>query len=505
MPDSSKAKAQTPSRKPISYLGVRYPSIAALYKAWAGDKPSEKSFGARLLKLRKKYGDEALNDETIRQLFLTRSSRNKIVFEGKVYKGPKDLYLAYDREKIGYGTFWFRLNEYRKKNPNKTPSDSDLHALLATEAIHYKGCDYPSIAKLYEGINDQKITLTRFTDNLRNWRNQNPDKDLTEQVIDKCVRFYGGEHFRQFKGQTYENLKALFDAQPMPKCIWVTFQNRVRKLEALRTLVDEDYELLLKPQAKVDFFRGILYRWTHLKTNKVYIGISSQALKERIRMHHRQALDQKYSNPQSLQAAIAKDGLDAFKIEVLAEFEDVESMKAAEKQAIIDHDSLAPNGFNLQEGGISWTKQGQDVEYGGVVYPSYSALAKAFGITEKLLDGRRRWGWSLSDALNTPLNSKNSHSKAVTFRGVYYPSLKDLANSYDINPRDLYQKLDLGWELDEALGLSARQPKTRKAVVIAGKTFDTISSAARFYGKSPRETYARLQRGLTLEEALNIK
>jgi hypothetical protein len=118
MPKSPKAKAQTTSGKPITYLSVRYPSIAALYRAWAGDKPSEKSFGARLSRLRKKYGDEALNDETIRQLFLTRSSQNKILFEGKVYKGPKDLYLAYDREKISYGGFWFRLNEYKKKNPN---------------------------------------------------------------------------------------------------------------------------------------------------------------------------------------------------------------------------------------------------------------------------------------------------------------------------------------------------------------------------------------------------
>jgi hypothetical protein len=300
-------------------------------------------------------------------------------------------------------------------------------------------------------------------------------------------------------------LKSLYDSQAQPKCRWGTFQNRVRKLAALRELTDDDFTLLLQPQAKVQFFRGILYRWTHMATGRIYIGISSQTLKERVRMHYRQAKDGTYTNPLSLQAAIARDGLEAFKIELLKEFEDEEVMKSAERQAVIDNDCLAPKGFNLQAGGISWTKQGTDVEFEGVVYPSYSALAKAFGITEKLLDGRRRMGWSLELALKTLPFAKNASSKPVTVNGITYSSIREVAKEFGIHYTTIYNKLDLGWSIEDALALTNRTAKTRKPVTVKGMRFKTISEAARYYGKNPREIFWKLDRGKSIDQALGLE
>lgn len=489
----------------IIYEGKTYPSIAALYRAWEGDKPSEKTFGIKLQKWHRLNPKVALTDEVICQLFKTRSGTHGLTYTGVRYAGPKDLHRAFKGEKITFGGFWQRLKAYKHKNPDTEPDDQAIVAMLTPANVFYKGIDYPSWAQLYKSVLGDKIVLHRFIGNIRAWQQANPFAQINDDVIEQSIRFMGGAHVSSYQSRSYPNLKALYDAQSQPKCLWGTFQNRVRKLGALRELSDEDIALLLQQKAKVKFFKGILYRWTHLPTGKVYIGISSQTLNERVRLHHRQAKDGTYTNPLSLQATIASDGLHSFKVEVLAEFDDEDSMKTAEEKAVREHDCIAPKGFNLQEGGRSWTKQGTDVEFEGVVYPSYSALAQAFGISEKLLDGRRRLGWTLKDALTTPTHSKNASSKPVVVQGVKFYSIREAAKAYGKSYTALYNKMDLGWSIEDALGLTGRAPLTRKAVSVNGVHFPSISAAARHYGNDPREVFWKMARGKTLEQALGLE
>ena len=501
-----KPRKKRVSGSEITYKGKAYPSIVALQRAWPGEKPSERTLPSKLLKWRKDHPGEPLTDLVIEGLFRTRTGQNGIVFNGLAYDGPRDLYDNFVGAKITYGGFWSRLKEFKKMNSASDLTDEVIGQLLAPDAgVNYKGINYPSLAKLYEVFEFEKITLDRFIQNLNEWKLLNQKSTISDEVIERCAKFYGGEYEFEFKGVTYLTLKSLYDAQPNPKCKLVTFSNRVKKLRKLRPVTEEDIENLLKETTKVAFFKGILYRWTHKASKKVYIGISSMPLEERVRMHLRQAKDGSYGNPLSLQAAIAKDGVNAFNIDVIGEYDDENDMLTAEDQAIKKYNSMAPNGFNLRDGGLGWTKQGADVEFEGVIYPSYSVLAKQFGITEKLLDGRRRWGWPLRDALLTPLHTKNAAAKPVIVGGETFPSLTKAAQKYRVDYKKVSERLARGWTVEDAFELTVGVRKTRKQVRVNGQIFETISSAARHYGKEPKKVWAAMEKGWSIERALGLE
>jgi group I intron endonuclease len=490
----------------ISYKGKLYPSIVALQRAWVGEKPSERTLPAKLLKWKKNNPNEPLTDLVIEELFKTRLGQNGIVFHDVSYKGPRELYDSFNGVKITYGGFWARLKEFKKTSPKSSLTDEIIELLLSPEVgISYKGTNYPSYAQLHNSFKFEKIVLHRFISNLNDWKKLNPKLAITDEAIDRSAKFYGGDYEFEFNGITYPNLKSLYDAQPSPKCKLVTFNRRVKKLKQIRPISSGDIENLLKENTKVAFFKGILYRWTHKESGKVYIGISSMPLEERVRMHLRQAKDGAYGNPLSLQAAIAKDGVEAFAVDIIGEYDDEKEMLVAEDRAIKAHNSMAPNGFNLRDGGLGWTKQGTDVEYEGVTYPSYSVLAKQFGISVKLLDGRRRWGWSLKDALTTPLHTKNASAKSVVVNGETFLTLSQAAKKFNVDYKKVHERLARGWAVEDALELTDRINPTKKKVIVNGEVFESIAAAARHYKMDPKKVWGAMEKGWTIERALGIE
>lgn len=51
----------------------------------------------------------------------------------------------------------------------------------------------------------------------------------------------------------------------------------------------------------------------------------------------------------------------------------------------------------------SWELRSQETEYGGVTYPSLAELARAYGLTPKVLYDRLHWGWPIAEAVETPV------------------------------------------------------------------------------------------------------
>ncbi len=500
----------TPRKKRISgseitYKGKTYPSIVALYREWEGDKPSERTLSAKLLTWKKKHPTEEITDKVIEKLFETRSGKNGLQFQGKEYAGARELYDSYDGEKISYGGFWLKVKQYQNAHQSRLIPDEIIRQFFKThQGYEYKGVIYPSLSKLYDSLNFKKISKNRFIGNLNSWSKENPKSLITDSAIESCAKFYGGDYEYKYKGKLHPTLESLYDSETGPKCKLVTFRLRFKKLKAQKRVTEEDINNLLKETTKVAFFKGILYRWTHKSSGKVYIGISSMPLKERIRMHARQAKDGSYKNPNSLQAAIAKDGLDAFRIEVIDEFDDEKDMLIAEDRAIKTHDSLSPRGFNLRDGGLGWTKQGKDVEYDGITYPSYAALAKKFGISEKLLDGRRRWGWELQEALTTPPHTRNKSATQVVVKNESFTSLRKAAERYKIPYQKVYERITRGWTIEEALDITKKDNPTRKSITVDGVTFPTISAAAKHYKIDPKKVYQKIGSGKSIEQALEI-
>jgi hypothetical protein len=81
---------------------------------------------------------------------------------------------------------------------------------------------------------------------------------------------------------------------------------------------------------------------------KSYIGITTGTLINRMQRHRVSA---NTGSPYAIHCAIRKYGFKAFVIEVLNEEVDLNKLNALEGEAIVEHKTLYPNGYNLTTGG----------------------------------------------------------------------------------------------------------------------------------------------------------
>lgn len=89
---------------------------------------------------------------------------------------------------------------------------------------------------------------------------------------------------------------------------------------------------------------GVLYKIDFLKIGKSYIGISSISAEHRFKLH---ATQPRYL----IGNAFKKYGAYEAKLTVLAEHDDWAILCQMEIEAIIEHNTKAPNGYNLTSGG----------------------------------------------------------------------------------------------------------------------------------------------------------
>lgn len=98
---------------------------------------------------------------------------------------------------------------------------------------------------------------------------------------------------------------------------------------------------------------SFIYKITNTKNQKIYIGYTSQDLNSRWRQHKHEALTTtEKENRSYLYSAMRYYGIENFRIEKLYEFnEERENWEELEQKFIKELDTLAPNGYNLLEGG----------------------------------------------------------------------------------------------------------------------------------------------------------
>jgi len=118
-------------------------------------------------------------------------------------------------------------------------------------------------------------------------------------------------------------------------------------------------------------FIGIIYIWVCLITGQGYVGLSRSSSNEETRkrintheklLHNRwkgHILESNYNPKDYFHYAIRKYGHKNFQGRILAEFRagSIEEIKKlvdeAEQQYIVEYNTIAPNGYNLQKGGFS--------------------------------------------------------------------------------------------------------------------------------------------------------
>lgn len=112
------------------------------------------------------------------------------------------------------------------------------------------------------------------------------------------------------------------------------------------------------------------------------------------------------------------------------------------------------------------------IDHLGNKYRSRSLMAKAYGISSLTLGDRLKRGWSIEEALTTPIDTSNcrktkkvSKVKVQDHLGNWYDSYYELAKAYGLSFSTLYGRLvRLGWSIEKALLTPTQERKsgTRK-------------------------------------------
>ncbi len=152
------------------------------------------------------------------------------------------------------------------------------------------------------------------------------------------------------------------------------------------------------------------------------------------------------------------------------------------------------------------------ITFRGVTYPSVTALCQAFGADRQRFYARRRGGHSVAQALGLepfkdkryerPANRLNR--KAITYNGVKYPSIAELARAYGLKPNIMRLRLLNGWMLKHAVERQVVKRK-RASFFVQGERFPSIKAASEHFNVHEMTIHYRLKRGYTPEQAVGLE
>jgi group I intron endonuclease len=97
----------------------------------------------------------------------------------------------------------------------------------------------------------------------------------------------------------------------------------------------------------------IIYKITNMTNGKIYIGQTIRNLDVRKAEHKSSALNSDKNYP--LYNAMVKYGFDNFSFEVIDTAESTEQLNIAEQKWIAQLNTISPNGYNLENGGLNKT------------------------------------------------------------------------------------------------------------------------------------------------------
>ena len=180
-------------------------------------------------------------------------------------------------------------------------------------------------------------------------------------------------------------------------------------------------------------------------------------------------------------------------------------------------------GSNAQHNGAG---RPHPIRFKGRTYPDREDAARALGLSPRLLRSLRARGLSDREAFAAASDRQGQITamseqrevflalaeqreilrRPVEFKGVQYEGYGALGRAYGVRAATLSRRLMTGWTLEQALGQAARPKlvRRREAVQVSGRTFASISAAARHFGVDPSLARYRLTSGATPEEAFGV-
>lgn len=152
------------------------------------------------------------------------------------------------------------------------------------------------------------------------------------------------------------------------------------------------------------------------------------------------------------------------------------------------------------------------VDHLGNHFSNNAQMARHWGISPSLLHRRvHDKGMSLEDALTTPISRKHSAQEVTDHLGNKYCSRSLMAKAYGISSLTLGDRLKRGWSMEEALTTPIDTSSYRKTKRVAkvrvqdhlGDWYDSYYELAKAYGLSFSTLYGRVAKlGWSIEKAL---
>ena len=101
-----------------------------------------------------------------------------------------------------------------------------------------------------------------------------------------------------------------------------------------------------------------------------------------------------------------------------------------------------------------------------------------------------------------------SNKRRIIIDGREYDSIQSAASTFGMSRNTLDYRLSKGWTPEEAVGLAPRPSHAGKTpgipVNVQGHEFKNIKDAAKHFGRSYTHIFARLKEGCTIEQALGL-
>ena len=260
---------------------------------------------------------------------------------------------------------------------------------------------------------------------------------------------------------------------------------------------------MLNEWGTVDKVTAIIYKITNIVNNKVYIGITTQTLIERLRIHKRSSKLNNL-NPLGIHFQIKKLGIDKFEIKKIKSVESLTQLAIEEKKYIEKYDCLTPKGYNLDKGGKGISLRKLPISFNDKKYNNLNSIAEDYNIPVKRLESRLRLGWTLKEAttLQKGIVKDSKYTKITDNQ-----SLPILAKKLGIKLSNVYSRLSQGWSLNEALEIDERQMVSggAKTYRVDGKVFLSGERLAKYYKITIGALRYRLGKGWSVEEAVGLK
>lgn len=200
-----------------------------------------------------------------------------------------------------------------------------------------------------------------------------------------------------------------------------------------------------------------LYKLTCNVTGKAYIGATRTPIQGRIGRHLNAALRE--GRTYDICEAIRKHGIENFTLKIIAQPSDYKTLMDMEAQAILEYDTLRPNGYNMTSGGVGTKSRYHSQETKNKI------AAKAFG----------RIGWNKGLKCG-PLSAEHRAKISSSQKG------REAWNKGIPTPMDIRLKM--------------RGPRSGKPVIVNGISYNSLTAAVRAIpGMSMMKIRYRLEKG----------